>query len=92
MTVISTLHEYDYDPLGVCFNSPAEPALGAPPKNWWNLLGGHLVSTKKIRHLDEEMGKQMGKVADDLAPFQNKNLSPGEQAALTQLMSNKAGI
>jgi len=39
----------------------------------------------------KEMGKQMGKVADDLAPFQNKNLSPGEQAALTQLMSNKEG-
>jgi hypothetical protein len=38
------------------------------------------------------MGQEVGTVADDLAPFQNKNLSPEQQAALTQLMSNKAQL
>lgn len=42
------------------------------------------------QELHQEMGQEMGKVADDLAPFQNKNLSPQQQAAVAQLMSNKA--
>eukprot|EP00435_Cladocopium_sp_Y103_P053712 s2113_g17.t1 len=44
---------------------------------------------KRIMDSRFDMGKELGKVSDDLAPFQNKDLTPEQQAGLTQLMSNK---
>lgn len=69
------------------FSSKKHPAIGVAYHDY-----GKLCSCRCPQELHQEMGQEVGKVADDLAPFQNKNLSPEQQAALTQLMSNKAQL
>ncbi|CAL1170277.1 unnamed protein product [Cladocopium goreaui] len=58
-------------------------------KQWAAKKAASQPAAPNTAEYQKEMGQEVGKVADDLAPFQNKNLSPEQQAALTQLMSNK---